>query len=312
MEDWTMTRLYEGYSIYPMDYILDRYNVKDVWSAGKYAFVNWAGHGTYDACWLLFSSGWFVSTDTCQYLNDDYPAIIFADACSNSDTSHLNIGQAMMKHGAVGFLGATKVAFGMHGWDHPYDGSSQSLDYFFTTCVTSGEYTQGQAHQYALHEMYTRGLWYQGYHMYEMFEWGALWGNPDLSMANVVENEPPTSPEIDGPKEGAQDIENCWTFYSEDLEGDEIIYIIDWGDGVTTETDCQSPGTLVEVCHTYTKEGFYNITAKAVGCLNGGESEWSDPFLFQVKHTRYSSNTIFLKFLERFIDLFQFFQGLIL
>jgi hypothetical protein len=90
----------------------------------------------------------------------------------------------MLQKGAVGFLGATKVALGCHGWSDPMNGSSQSLDYYFTTCVTSEDYTQGEAHQWALRRMYTYGLW--SYVKYEMFEWGALWGNPNLSMAYVV------------------------------------------------------------------------------------------------------------------------------
>jgi hypothetical protein len=182
MSDWTMTRMYEqGHSTYPMDYDLTYTDVRSVWSAGTYAFVDWAGHGSPTSCHVLYSKGSaFVTNSTCPYLNDDYPAIIFADACSNSDTDDLNIGQAMLQQGGVGFLGATKVAYGMPAWNHPYDGSSQSLDYFFTTCVTSGDYTQGEAQQWALREMYTNGLWY--YVKYEMFEWGALWGNPDLAM----------------------------------------------------------------------------------------------------------------------------------
>jgi hypothetical protein len=122
----------------------------------------------------------FVDSATCNYLNDNYSAIIFADACSNSDTDYLNIGQAMLKQGGVGFLGSTKVALGCPGWSGPNSGSSQSLDYYFTTCVTSGDYSIGQAHQWALYEMYTNGLW--SYQKYEGFEWGALWGNPDLAM----------------------------------------------------------------------------------------------------------------------------------
>jgi len=181
MYDWTMTRMYEdAQSSYKGDYDLSYDNVKTVLSEGNYAFVNWAGHGSPTGCYEYYPSQPFVDTNTCNYLNDDYPAIIFADACSNSDTDYLNIGQAMLKQGSVGFLGATKVAFGVHGWNNPYSGSSQSLDYFFTTCVTSGEYTQGQSHQISLLEMYTNGLWYYPY--YEMFEWGALWGNPDLAM----------------------------------------------------------------------------------------------------------------------------------
>ena len=188
MSDWTMTRMYEqGNSLYPMDYNLDYNNVKAVWSSGTYAFVNWAGHGSPTACYEYYPSQPFVTRDTCPSLNDDYPAIIFADACSNSDTDHLNIGQAMLKQGAVVFLGATKVAYGRPGWDHPNDGSGQSFDYYFTTCVTSGNYTIGEAHQWALRKMYTNGLWYKV--KYEMFEWGALWGNPNLGMFNVVNSD---------------------------------------------------------------------------------------------------------------------------
>jgi hypothetical protein len=185
MSDWTMTRMYEqGYSTYPMDYDLTYTNVRNIWSAGQYAFVNWAGHGSETGCYRYHPSTVFVNTGTCPYLNDDYPAIVFADACSNSDTDALNLGQAMLQQGAVGFVGATKVALGCPGWDAPYDGSSQSLDYFFTVAVTSGDETQGQALQSALREMYTYGLW--SYNKYETFEWGALWGNPDLGMGAVA------------------------------------------------------------------------------------------------------------------------------
>jgi len=199
---WSKTKMYEeGDSTYPMDYNLDYNNVKNVWSAGKFGFVNWAGHGSATACYEYYPSQAFVNTGTCNYLNDNYPSIIFADACSNSDTDYLNIGQAMMKQGAVGFLGATKVAYGLHAWDSPYDGSGQSMDYFFTTKVTSGGYTQGEAHQWALLEMYTNNLWY--YEKYEMFEWGALWGNPDLGMTYVPgQNLPPNTPSNPDPWDG--------------------------------------------------------------------------------------------------------------
>ncbi len=182
MSDWTKTRMYEqGDSTFAMDYNLDYDNVETVWSEGTYGFVNWAGHGSYHACYEAYpSSEPFVNIFTCDTLNDDYPAIVFADACSNQDTSFFNLGQAMMKQGAIGFLGSTKVAYGNHGWNDPYDGSSQSFDYFFTSSVTSGNYTVGQAHQLALVEMYTNGLWY--FDKYETFEWGAYLGNPNLRM----------------------------------------------------------------------------------------------------------------------------------
>jgi len=183
MSDWTFTRMYEqGHSSYASDYDLNWSNVKKYWPADTYAFVNWAGHGSPTSVHVMYSKGSaFADTGTCPYLNDDYPAIIFADACSNSDTDHLNLGQSMLKQGGVGFLGATKVAFGCPGWSKPYSGSSQTMDYLFTTCVTSGAYSQGAAHAWCLAEMFQKGMW--NYTRYETFEWGALWGNPDLGMA---------------------------------------------------------------------------------------------------------------------------------
>ena len=182
MTDWTRTRMYEkDFSSYPCDYPLTKGNVMSVWSSGAYAFVNWAGHGSPTACHKYYDGiQAFINWSDCPHLNVDYPAIVFADACSNSDTDYLNLGKAMLQNGAIGFLGSTKVAYGREAWNDPMDGSSQSLDYYFTTRCTSGRYTQGQAHQWALRQMYVNGLW--DYQKYETFEWGALWGNPDLSM----------------------------------------------------------------------------------------------------------------------------------
>lgn len=185
MADWTATRMYEQnstcWSTYPCDYPLLHSNVLAAWSAGPFAFVNWAGHGSPTSAHIYgLGAPAFISSSDCNSLNDACPAIVFADACSNSDTDTLNIGQAMLKRGAVGFVGATKVALGCPGWAGPGDGSSQSLDYYFTGYVTSGEYTQGAALQRALRDMYTYGLW--SYLRYETFEWGALWGNPDLGL----------------------------------------------------------------------------------------------------------------------------------
>ena len=277
MIDWTMTRMYEqGYSTYPMDYNLTYNNVRSVWSSGTFAFVNWAGHGSPYSSHIYYSTGEaFVSTSTCPYLNDEYPAIVFADACSNSDTDHLNIGQAMLKQGAVGFLGATKVAYGMGSWDDPYDGSSQSFDYFFTTHVTSGSHTQGEAHQWALREMYTKGLWYMV--RYEMFEWGALWGNPDLGMAPVSSNSPPEIPDIpSGTTEGEVGIEYDFSSNTTDPEGDNIFYLFDWGDGA--DSDWLGPYSSGDTCtasHSWSNPGICYVKVKAKD-TNDRQSGWSD------------------------------------
>jgi hypothetical protein len=277
MSDWNLTRMYEeGYSTYPMDYNLSFDNVRDVWSAGTYAFVDWAGHGGPTSCQTYYSKGsYFVTNSTCSYLNDDYPAIIFADACSNSEPGDINIGMAMLRQGGVGFVGATKVAYGMPAWSDPSDGSSQSLDYFFTTCVTSADYTQGQAHQWALRYMYTHGLWYQV--KYEMFEWGMLEGNPDLGITLVLTNYPPETPaQPSGIVEGLPGVEYQFSSSTMDPEEDSLYYLLDWAD--ETASGWLGPYASAQICigsHVWSSSGEFDVRVKAKD-INEKESDWSE------------------------------------
>ena len=84
------------------------------------------------------------------------------------------------------------------------------------------------------------------------------------------DNYPPGAPTITGKLKGNVGVEYCWTFHSEDPDGDQIKYIIDWGDGSGTETDCYPSCTPVEVCHTYNNQGTYVIKAKAKECTQEG------------------------------------------
>jgi hypothetical protein len=113
------------------------------------------------------------------------------------------------------------------------------------------------------------------------------------------ENLPPTAPEINGPTSGNAGTEVCWTFHSDDPNGDQIRYIINWGDGTTTETDCVEPCTPYEVCHTYENQGDWVITAYAQECPAGLESEVST-FRYTSPKNTIAANSMFLRLLERF------------
>ncbi|UCF49992.1 MAG: hypothetical protein JSU91_00495 [Thermoplasmatales archaeon] len=268
------TRLYEFRSSYEKDYILTHQNVVDIWSSGKYGFVSWHAHGSPNGCS-------FITVDDCDLLNDDYPAIISAASCSNSDTDYLNIGQAMMKKGAVGFLGANKAAYYCSGWDDPNDGSDQSFKYFFKSKVTSGDYTQGQAHQYAISEMYERGLWYDL--KYETFIHGSLWGNPDLGMNSLSENDPPEKPmQALGPLNGKVGVEYFYSSSTTDPNNEELFYLFDWGDG--TNSGWFGPyisGGPVEASHTWSDVDNFEIKIIAQD-INGTKSVWSDPVSVEI------------------------------
>lgn len=277
MFSWTKTRMYEqSHSTYPSDYDLTYNNVRTVWSSGQYSFVNWAGHGSPHSVHIMYSKGSaFATTSTCPSLNDDYPSIVFADACSNSDTDYDNIGRAMLGQGAVGFLGATKVAYGRPGWNNPYSGSSQSFDYFFTISVTSGDYTQGQAHQWALIHMYENGLWSS--QKYEHFEWSSYWGNPNLGVGAVISSYPPETPATPtGLAEGPPGAESDFSSSTTDPEGENIFYLFDWGDG--TDSDWLGPYNSGETCtasKSWVDAGAYDVRVKAKD-IHDRESGWSE------------------------------------
>ncbi len=309
MSDWTMTKMYEqGDSSYPMDYNLEYNNVETVWSSGTFAFVDWAGHGSPTACYEYYPSQPFVDTDTCLSLNDDYPAIVFADACSNSDTGHDNIGQMMLKQGAVGFLGSTSVAFGMHNWNNPMSGSSQSLDYWFTTGCTEGILTQGESHQIALQNMYQYSLWY--YDKLEHFEWGALWGNPDLTMGEITSNNPPSAPTITGPTDGKPGEVISYTFNSVDSDGEDVRFIIDWGDSKTDTTEYVASGTDKSELHIWTEQGNYLITARAEDI--SGYISTASTFVVTIPRNKVITSPVIYQFLDRILGHFPLLEKLVL
>ena len=124
------------------------------------------------------------------------------------------------------------------------------------------------------------------------------------STTKIVEvktyNQPPKKPNIDGPTTGKAGIECCWTFQAKDTDGDDIFYLIDWGDGITTYwLGPNHSGERVEVCHTYEKTGQFNIKAKAKD-IYGNEGEWSDPFPINIPRNRAIKDFCFQWLLEYF------------
>ena len=188
MSNWTATRMYEDnadyISDYACDYPLNHANAVAAWSSGTYAFVNWAGHGSPTSAHILGESmPAFIQTSDCTLLDDEHPSIVWSDSCSTANPAYANLAREMLRQGAVGFVGATAVAGGAPNWQGPGDGSSQSCDYWFTVKVTSGEMTQGEAHQWALRKLYIDGLW--SWPHYEVFEW-TLHGNPGLALRELT------------------------------------------------------------------------------------------------------------------------------
>jgi hypothetical protein len=96
-----------------------------------------------------------------------------------------------------------------------------------------------------------------------------------------IGNQPPDKPIVSGPLYGESGEEICYNFTAYDLEGHDISYIIDWGDGTTTETDYEPSNTSIGFCHIWDFNNDYNITASAID-INGKVSELSEPLWIRI------------------------------
>jgi len=89
------------------------------------------------------------------------------------------------------------------------------------------------------------------------------------------QNNPPYRPSITGQKSGKSGVEYTYTASTTDLDGDQIYYQFDWGDG--TITDWKGPfasGTGATESHTWSTKGTYTVKAKAKD-IHGAESDWT-------------------------------------
>jgi hypothetical protein len=99
-----------------------------------------------------------------------------------------------------------------------------------------------------------------------------------VAMGNI----PPDKPTITGPTSGKKGEKIEYTFVTTDLNGHDIKYYIDWGDGNNSGwTDYYTSGEEVTISHTWDKKGTFIIEAKAKDIYDA-ESDWSELFLVTI------------------------------
>jgi hypothetical protein len=81
----------------------------------------------------------------------------------------------------------------------------------------------------------------------------------------IYASEPPSTPEApDGPNSGSASVEYTYTATSIDPEGDQILYMFDWGDGnISGWIGPFDSGAVGTTNHSWTQAGTYEIKAKA-------------------------------------------------
>jgi hypothetical protein len=89
-----------------------------------------------------------------------------------------------------------------------------------------------------------------------------------------IENHPPNPPTITGPASGKINVAINYNFTTNDPDGDEVSYYIDWGDDTNSGwIGPYASGEKITQSHTWKKKGDYTIKAKAKDS-SGAESDW--------------------------------------
>jgi len=122
----------------------------------------------------------------------------------------------------------------------------------------------------------------------------------------LLQLNPPGAPEINGPAKGAAGTSYDYTFFSEDPDGNEVYYYVDWGDGETTGWLGPYPaGDMLTLDHTWDKQDTYTIKAKAKDTYDL-ESDWSELDVTMPRNR--AINTPFLDFIQQHPMIFQLLQ----
>ncbi|MCX6667173.1 MAG: hypothetical protein NTV74_02885 [Euryarchaeota archaeon] len=120
-------------------------------------------------------------------------------------------------------------------------------------------------------------------------------------------NEAPETPSIDGPAKGKVGKPITYTFVTDDPDGDEVYYCINWSDG--TPEVCIGPfvsGEEVTSTHTWSVKGTYVIKAKASDIYDA-ESDWGT---LSVSMPR-TGTSLFNRLIERFSHAFPILRHLL-
>lgn len=136
------------------------------------------------------------------------------------------------------------------------------------------------------------------------------WSEPFI--ITIVENDPPSTPIIDGETSGKTGEEYTYTSQSTDPNGDALYYYVDWGDGspVVEWDGPHKSGDDATLTHTFEVQGTYTITAKAKDIYEA-ESGFGS-LEVNMPRDKIIVNSMFFKLLQRFTEILQIIQNLLI
>lgn len=187
-EGWGYWRLYEKAGLqpspHPCEDSLCEMNMVGEWSYYCYGYVNWMAHGSHDMVvrTIRTSSGpqqipFFQNSDI-PYLNDNYPSIVYSNACLTSHPDWWNMGQLLLQQGSAGFIGATRVSWYWQGDIHWNHGLNASCNSYYTLHMI--RYMQKVGDALYNSKLYYRNRHYSSWHdQANLFVYN-LYGDPSM------------------------------------------------------------------------------------------------------------------------------------
>ena len=135
----------------------------------------------------------------------------------------------------------------------------------------------------------------------DLYDVESEWSEP--ATITIVENQPPEKPIITGPKSGKSRVLLTFKFVAEDPEGNDICYMVSWGDGhYEPWTDLKASGEEVTFSHAWSEVGDYTIIARAKDQY--GAKSPQNSIKLTITKSR-AVNSPFLNFLESHPILYQ-------
>jgi len=132
--------------------------------------------------------------------------------------------------------------------------------------------------------------------------WGASssWSEPLI--VTVTDNTPPDAPFIDGPTNVKPFIPYSYTINTNDADGEDVRYYIDWGDGSSKWYGPYASGEILTVEHKW-KTGSHTIKVKARDSY-GDDSEWTYLEVSAPRNKALMINWLLQRFLDRYPNTF--------
>lgn len=133
----------------------------------------------------------------------------------------------------------------------------------------------------------------------------------DALSVSIINDNPPNTPTIDGPARGKVGTTYTYTVSTVDINGDQVYYKIDWGDGQIDEwVGPYNSGTEAEFTHVWNEKGTYTVMVKAKDIYDI-ESSWGAMSIVMPTEYILSINEFLQHLFDRFPRLFPILQYII-